>query len=308
MGIHRALRLMIALFLIPTGAVLVLIAGAGKVGNLVGGLGLSLIVAGIVAAFRELVVVPFETNTRTDQLVTELHERILQDEIPGIRQIEDVRRGYHGYYRWVITTQKCELFFAGRSVLHRIQEDLNKRSAHSVEDVLLGKLRQRSAIRILFLDPRSDLIPRLSREEGQTEQGMLRDLATSLGVCRRLHRLIEKDPTSLPPDAELHIRLYDEVPHFAYHRQDDNVIIGFYFLSALGSASAAFEVTDTRTKEFFGSHFAAIFDRASKDGCIIERTPNREEPVFNEALYAELRTILTARLGQQTCDALMGTD
>lgn len=80
--------------------------------------------------------------------------------------------------------------------------------------------------------------------------------------------------------------MYDEVPHFAYHRQDDDVIIGFYFLSALGSAAAAFEVADAKTKEFFGDHFAAIFDRASKAGCIIERTPNRDESVFNEALYA----------------------
>jgi Domain of unknown function (DUF5919) len=308
MGVNRALRLMIALFLIPSGAVLVLIAGGGKAGSLVTGLGLSLIVAGIVAAFRELVIVPFETSDTASQIAARLHDKLFQNEVPGIRQIEEVRRGYEGYYRWVISTQKCDLFFAGRSVLHRIQEDLNKRRTQPVEQVLLGKLAEHSTIRILFLDPRSDLIPRLSREEGQTEEGMLKDLATSLGICRRLHQLILHSPAPLPPGAELHIRVYDEVPHFAYHRQDDDVIIGFYFLSALGSQSGAFEVTDPKTKQFFGNHFASIFDRSSKDGCIIERNPNREEAVFNEGLYAELRTVLIDRLGEKACDDLMGTD
>jgi hypothetical protein len=272
MGANRALRLMFALFLIPCGAVLVLIAGAGKPGSLVTGLGLSLIVAGIVAAFRELVIVQFEGGEMANQVATQLQDRLFQTDDPGIRQIKDVRRGYEGYYRWVISTHKCELFFAGRSVLHRIQEDLNKRRLHSVEQVLLDKLQESSTIHILFLDPRSDLIPRLSHEEGQTEKEMLSDLAKSLGICRRLHKLIEQSPHPLPPDAELHIRVYDEVPHFAYHRQDDDVIIGFYFLRALGSASAAFEVTDATTKKFFGSHFELIFDRAWREGCIIERT------------------------------------
>jgi len=271
---------MFALFLIPCGAVLVLIAGAGKAGGLVNGLGLSLIVAGIVAAFRELVIVKLEAGETADHVATRLHDKLFKNEQSGIRPISSVRRGYDGYYRWAISTQRCELFFAGRSVLHRVQADLNDRRLHSVEEVLLGKLQQSSAIRILFLDPTSDLIPRLSREEGQSKQEMLEDLATSLGICRRLHKLITQSPM-LPPTAELHIRVYDEVPHFAYHRQDDDVVVGFYFLSSLGSASAAFQVIDADTQRFFGDHFAAIFDRASKDGCIIELTPNRATPAFN---------------------------
>jgi hypothetical protein len=307
MGTNRALRLMFALFLIPSGAVLVLVAGTGKGGTLVNGLGLSLIVAGIVAAFRELVIVQLEASETADHVATRVYERMFKKDESGIRPISTVRRGYDGYYRWAITVQRCELFFAGRSVLHRVQADLNERKLRPAEEVLLGKLKQGSAIRILFLDPRSDLIPRLAREEGQSKQEMLEDLATSLGICRRLHKLVAQSPV-LPPSAELHIRVYDEVPHFAFHRQDDDMIVGFYFLSSLGSASAAFQVIDDDTKRFFGDHFASIFDRASKDGCVIEITPNRGTPAFNSALYDKLRDVLVAELGNDRCVALMGAD
>jgi hypothetical protein len=103
-GINRALRLMIAVLLIPSGAVLVLIAGTGRVGGLINGLGLSLIVAGIVAAFRELVIVPFETSDTANQVASRLHDKLFKDVVPGIRKIDDFRRGYDGYYRWVINT------------------------------------------------------------------------------------------------------------------------------------------------------------------------------------------------------------
>ncbi|HEU5470539.1 MAG TPA: hypothetical protein VFV67_07785 [Actinophytocola sp.] len=133
---------------------------------------------------------------------------------------------------------------------------------------------------------------------------MLADLAISLGICQRLYDLIRAAPP-LPPTAQLDIRVYDEVPHFAYHREDDDVIVGFYFLSALGSASAAFEVLDPQTKAFFEGHFATIFDRAASDGRIIEVSSHRTVPDFNATLYRNLCDVLTADLGGDRCEALM---
>lgn len=301
---NRALRLLFAIFLLPCGAVLVLIAGGGKVGALVSGLGLSLIVAGIVAAFRELVIVRLEAEETADSIATRVQQKVIQGGGSGIRLVSPVRRGYNGYYRWAISTQPCELFFAGRSVLHRVQSDFRDRRLYPVEEVLLGKLQQGSVIRVLFLDPRSDLISRLSREERQSRSDMLSDLANSLGICQRLYELIRAAPP-LPPTAQLNIRVYDEVPHFAYHREDDDVIVGFYFLSALGSASAAFEVLDPQTKAFFEGHFVSIFDRAANDGRIIEVSSHRAVPEFNTALYGKLIDVLSTELGSDRCEQLL---
>lgn len=104
MGTNRALRLMFSVFLIPSGAVLVLIAGSGKAGTLVNGLGLSLIVAGIVAAFRELMIVRLEAAEMSDQISSRLHKHLFQNGRTGIRLVSLVRRGYEGYYRWAIST------------------------------------------------------------------------------------------------------------------------------------------------------------------------------------------------------------
>ncbi|HEU5470538.1 MAG TPA: hypothetical protein VFV67_07780 [Actinophytocola sp.] len=149
MKTNRALRLLFSIFLLPCGAVLVLIAGTGKVGTLVASLGVSLIVAGIVAAFRELVIVRLEADETADSIAGRLQQKLMEGGGTGIRMVSPVRRGYSGYYRWAITNQRCELFFAGRSVLHRVQSDFRDRRLFPVEQVLLGKLQQGSVIRVL---------------------------------------------------------------------------------------------------------------------------------------------------------------
>jgi hypothetical protein len=171
-----------------------------------------------------------------------------------------------------------------------------------IELVMLHKLRQGSEIRILFLDPRSNLISRLAAEEGQTRGSMLADLATSLGICHRLYKELEK--SSMPPNARLHIKIYDEMPYFAYHRDGDEVIVGFYFTSALGSTSGAFEVIDPEPRRLFEGHFAAVYSRASD---IIEISQNGE-PKLNYRLYGELRDFLTTELGQQRAQGLLDSE
>lgn len=303
MGTTHAVRMLVSVLLIPIGAVLVLIAGAGRAGALVSGLGMSLIVAGVVAAIRELMIVRLEADDMAEKIAANLGNQLPQNSGSGIRLVKPERRGYAGYYRWAIADERCDLFCAGRSVLHRVQADFSDRGLASVERVLLGKLRQGSKIRFLFLDPRSDLIPRLSKEEGQTEKAMLADLAITLGICWRLYQLIEQ--SKLPPEAELHIRIYDEVPYFAYHRQDNDVVVGFYFMSDVGSASAAYEVVDEATKRFFTGHFTSIFAGAATDGSIVELAPHRTAPVFNAELFGKLRAVLENELGKDECEHLL---
>src|SRR5579885_1407620 len=110
MGTNRALRLLVSIFLIPCGAVLVLIAGGGKAGELVNGLGMSLIVAGIVAAFRELVIVRLEAGESADQIAERLRPQLFATAAGAVRLVSSVRRGFDGYYRWAISNQPCDLF------------------------------------------------------------------------------------------------------------------------------------------------------------------------------------------------------
>ncbi len=36
--------------------------------------------------------------------------------------------------------------------------------------------------------------------------------------------------------------MYDRVAYFAYHREDERIVVGFYFAAATGQATAAFEM------------------------------------------------------------------
>lgn len=302
---NGVLRLVFSLALVPTGAVLVLLAGHDRAGQLVNSLGLSLIVAGILNAFRELAMVRLEAEENATAITRHVQEGVLQV-LPaasqGIRLVSKVRRGYDGYYKWATTTQSRELFFAGRSVLHRIDADFRKRGLPNAEQVLLRKLHEGSVIRIMFLDPRSHLVSRLAAEEGQTEEQMLRDMTTSLGICRRLYEL--SGGATFAPPAQLSIRMYDAVPYFSYHRDGSDVVIGFYFLTALGSQSAAYSVLDEDTRGFFEGHFTSIYDRSS-GSVLLDVVPASGKASFNTKLFDELCADISAKIGMQECENLL---
>lgn len=304
MGKGKILRTTFALALIPTGAVVVLISGPGLVGQLMSSLGLALIVAGVTSAFREIAILRLESEETGEDIAARVHKR-LQESPPaaiGIRAVAPVRRGYEGYYTWAINTGPQELFFAGRSVLHRIDFDFRERGLGSVEKVLARRLREGANISILFLDPRCDILERLAKEEGQTPTGMLSDIATSIGICKRLYGRLQGG--KFHPQAQLQVRVYDEIPYFAYHKEDNKVIVGFYFRPALGWRSPAFEVIDAHTRSFFEGHFSSIFDRSS-DRTLLELSIHRGTLVFNEELYQNLYLCLVNYLGKEKADQLI---
>jgi len=239
------------------------------------------------------------TATKVHDLMCERPPRMT-----GLQLITGVRRNYSGYYSWVNEKHAQDLFFAGRSVLHRIDADIHANINGSAEAILLRRLKEGSKIRIDFLDPRCDVVDRLANEEGETPAALLGNITTSLGICRRLGDLLRTHYQTLPAGAVLSVRVYDRIPYFAYHKQDDIVIVGFYFQSLLGSSSAAYEVVDDATKRTFSEHFVRIHADAAPT-IMVEFDGAAGRPLFNDDLYNQLKDYLSDKLGPTRVDELL---
>jgi hypothetical protein len=147
----------------------------------------------------------------------------------------------------------------------------------------------------------------LANEEGQTPEAMIGDVARSIGISKRLFDLLRDNHDQLAPTAELTIRLYDRIPYFAYHQQDDDVTIGFYFLSSKGYSSAAYDVADEDTKQAFAGHFVRILSEAT-GSTLVEFDGARGRATFDTNLFGTLRTALVSHLGEDTTDRLLGNN
>jgi hypothetical protein len=302
MTLNKVLRVVFSVLLIFIGAVLILLGITGTIGNLLSNVGLALIVAGIVAVFEETVISRLEQGEAAKLVADEVYQRLYQSPLQsvGIRLVSPVRKGYDGYYLWAISNKPQRMFFAGRSVLHRIDTDFrHTRGLGKAEDVIVRRLSQGAKLWVMFLDPGSDLIPRLAREEGQQPEQLLSDIATSIGICERLYNLL-KDREHTP--ASLEIRLYNEVPYFAYHRVDDNVTVGFYFSSALGHTSAAYDAIDQQTKSFFEGHFLSIRSRGS---ILLQIPEHRTKVDMDLTLLSQAKKALIKHLGERRTEELI---
>lgn len=301
---NQKIRVLFSLLLIPTGSVMILLNIGGASGNLISNVGLALIVAGVVSSFHEIVLRRLEGDETAENVADKVHDKIKKAPLSaiGIRLVSPVRKGYAGYYLWAIDTTPQEMFFAGRSVLHRIDADFRVRDIGFAEEIIARRLKERSNLKVLLLDARSEMIARLAREEGQTAEQLMSDLATSIGICQRLYEILQKK--ILPPTARLEILIFDEIPYFAYHRVDSQVIVGFYFSSAVGHSSAAFEVVDPQTKNFFDQHFQSIYGRACSN-YIIRTNPHSGKIELNNILIMDIRKLLIEKLGEDKTIKLM---
>ncbi len=304
----KVFRFLSSTILALIGIVIVLVIGpepSSPLGQLGNSLGFGFIISGMASVFRESFIIKTETDETADAIAKRTLEMMQETPVgtKGLRMVAEERRGFDGYYSWVTAMGHQELFFAGRSVLHRISSDLGLRELGCAEKALAKKLDDGCSVTILFLDPRSDLIERLAKEEGQTKRQLLSDIAFSLGVCSRLYELV-KEKKWRPP-AELHIRVYDEVPNFAFHQENEKFLVGFYFARAIGSTSAAFEVIDPETRKFFKDHFDTICFRAN-NAHLLEISPHTPIAAFNSRFFNVLYKSLVKDLGKSRTDGLVG--
>jgi len=207
---NSSLRLAFSVVMLLGGSLVVVIT-AGHTGNvfsLVQNIGLAFIIAGVVSLFTELVIERWKPN-----VADSIPEMIAQLYRTGMRMICFPRKGHWRYHTWLLVNDPQELFFAGRSVLHRIQEDFQIRHFAPVEDALIRKMHEGSKIRVLFCNPTWTLIPALAEEEAQQLKSLYTDLATSLGIVARLWEKLRDQALQ----GEIEVRLYQEHVQYAYH-------------------------------------------------------------------------------------------
>jgi hypothetical protein len=109
----------------------------------------------------------------------------------------------------------------------------------------------------------------------------------------------------IAPQADLWVGIHDQFLRFAYHKEDEKVIIGFYFPTQRdGYDSSIFEVIDDHTKDLFKRHIDAIRDRAYP--LLVGNGGHGADPWFNQALYEQLYDSLVEKLGAERVNELMG--
>jgi len=260
-------------------------------------LGAAFIIAGVVSLFSEFVLERWKKDpvSRIPELLGAFQER-------GLKMICFPRKGFWRYHSWFLVTDPQDLFFAGRSVLHRIQEDFRVRRLPSVEEALIRKLEEGSKIKVLFCNPNWGLLPQLAVAEAQPESGLFGDLATSLGI---IHRLWEQLKSQKFP-GEIDIRLYEEIVQYAYQRTENlqshqrEMLIGFYFAQRLGCRSPLFEADDKSIQSEFEDHFVSVFARATK---LLEYPSFGQGKHFDQKLFLQCKSLLIDKIGADEVQA-----
>lgn len=255
------------------------------------------LITGVIAFIFE-----YTLHTRFAQLYEEKVDNLyvkMKTDLPrekGIRMVEESQSRYDGYRTWATVEGKRQnLFFSGRSGLSLLDQELQRFFNRRMEDVLLEKLNDGSRIKILFLDPRSDLPKRLAKEERQSLRKMLGNIAISLGIVERIRtKMKRQDFTN--QDARLHIGVYDKIAHFSYHKDDEKMIIGFYLATDIGFHTAAFEIYDDEIAGQFTSYVGHLYNQ-SLDSFLV-RCP--AYPCFNKDLFEALRDDLINQIDPDT--------
>ena len=291
----------------------------GLIGILGQSIGFSFIVTGTVTVFQESVLTPLrkeETKEQIDRISKETKQNIDRisretkdgfDRVfqllrgPGIYMLSPERRGNLRYYKWLLERASQQIFFAGHSVLHRIEADFKSQGLVSVSEALKQKLSEGSKIRIIFLDPTWIFLDKIAQDEKQEPIELLTDLAKSLGLCKKLWQLIEADYIG----GEIEIRTCQELKQFAYHRvccmekNEDEVLVGFYFAGKLGEKTPLFVVENEQIRDIFLEHFTTVSIR-SKRLLIYSRT----ERSFDHKYYRECLNSLHKYIDDKTLSDL----
>jgi hypothetical protein len=253
---HRTvIRILISIIIILTGIVFSLLESI-----VFKGIGISFIISGIVNIFLELALgdywqseIPIQIKSDNQDITLECTQRL----------------GYDEYYKWVLNQNPSNLFFVGRSVLHRMDKDLLSRKLNSVSENLIRRVKEGANIRILFLNPKWELIEKIATQEGRKSvRELYSDLKKTLHVVNEIH---DKLSLKCPCEGSIEIRMYEEINQYAFHSEefsDDKnknyAYIGLYFANKLGWQSSVLSINTERTLKTFEDHFNIIFERAEK--------------------------------------------
>jgi len=220
-------------------------------------LGLALIVSGLVLLYEEIM------DIKVGPRYKEYFDEILSRLPPGLRKIVDERRDYTKYQEWVGIKEKCDLFFAGHSVLNRIQADFAALPIKTVESAVIRKLKNGSVIKILFLDPSWEYVEEIVASQNQHPNEFYHHLRETLNVVKAIAKTLENKP-SLP--GELEIKMCRSDLRYSYHRikcvesGEVDMLVGFYFASMVGIRSPLFRVETKDIQAYFNNHFKEIFE------------------------------------------------
>lgn len=267
-------------------------------------LGLSLIITGSITVFQESVLSPLKRDELKDHIdrisfqSKENFERIFELlRGPGIYMLSPERRGNLRYYKWLLERSSQQIVFAGHSVLHRVQIDFTNQGLLSIHEALSQKVSEGSKVRILFLDPSWDFLDKIARDEGQEPERLRADLAITLGISKKLWVLLEDKKFA----GEIEIRTCTELKQYAFHRvqckdrDEDEVLVGFYFAGKLGMKSPLFVIENEQIREIFVEHFNTVFERARR--LLIY---SRDLKSFDHTYYRQCRDDLSRYLDEKS--------
>lgn len=250
----------------------------------VSNLGLAMVIAGIIALFEILVMEEFDREELADAVARKIPPMI---NLPAhsLKLVAERRHQYDGYYDWVKAHQVKELFIVGRSVLSSVKSQMHQKNLGDLATHIVHRLNQGTTIRILFMDPRITYIDNVLLEEKAERKDFFAKVGMSLDVCEEISNLTQ----TMNPSGHLYIATYKLHPYLSYHKQDDRTVVGFYFLSILGSDSPAYEVVDETTRRQFEKHFESV---AGQSIPILSNDPNGGQIRLWQNEVAELRKFL----------------
>ena len=243
---------------------------SGTIAGLVQGLSISFIITGVVTVFQEFVLLPLqkdETRRQVDRIAISLDENFNRVFTlmrgPGIEMLSPERRGNMRYYTWFLEHSPQQMYFAGHSILHRIQADFTDQGFVPVYEAFRQKAEEGSKIQILFLDPTWNFIEKIAEGQKQDPNDLRRDLCTTLGICKKLWQNLEANRYS----GEIEIHTCSELNQYAIHnvicreKSENEMLVGFYFAGKLGMRSPLFLIGSQQIQEIFIEHFNSVFDR-----------------------------------------------
>jgi len=218
----------------------------------------------------------------------------------GLTLLSEKRKGLHSYYDWIMRTEPETVRIGGRSCLHRIESDIKKRKASDCAEQFKRRLKDGCKIYVLFHHPQSGLVATIASEDGQAEHHMMRDLAESIGIARKIFKAV--DDTDLPAEADIQIRLSSAIPYYAFQTDRNQTVVGFYLPEEMGYNTGAWEAIDPDTANIFTQGFLRNFGRSQ---WLLSRNGVTGQSEFNTELYDLLARFFLKYMDSKTIRQLM---